>query len=836
MGNTDYNDDFIIQGPLGVSGNDAGHALNQGGLSEEGNLVIIAQRPSGVEDEVDFGEEEWDRSNTLKASATQMAALRTFAQMKGKTSGTVQHLGSKDMNTAHDWDQDLDFTGASALSLHPLRHKDSFSSQLSFGDDEGLTSRFGSLRMRPSSALSDHPRKGKSSASSLSSQKEDDKEPLEADFDLPADMDRFTLSSSRSNKPSAATFSSSSTHSRDSSVTSISGDNSSRSKLFLSPATSKSSSRPRTSTTTISSSNSFSDFDNEDANFFDDIELPTYFGKPTNAAVKEPITYSKGKGKVDLQDVIAQNLKARMQMTLGAPLVSPEASTSKLPTRLIRHDKRKHIERTTEVYEEGLVINEDSFSRNKMTPGSGRTNRPPSVNTSYPSTMSKESSRRKSSSSKAALVSAASLNPPARNPSAVRISPSVTSSRTVGQRRVSITSASNNQRNPSIDNTNRTLRYKKSTPHLSSHSQGNDESFPPVPHARTLSRKQSMPLLTDVPSSVAPHIARTPRPPLPITTHNHTTRAKPTVHTVSKAFLQQRELSASPTIPPARPSTPAGAGGAVRLTMPTLSSRAKMRSFSSHNSFPAPSDPTGKTSSAVVGTSRPSSVLSRSPSSSSSLNVLSSTHVLRRPRKSYGDGTELEAFDDLPTNKEKERRFTNPGVSQTGSTSKQQRQARPGSSLGLVSAPHVPLVGSRRLVGVARRKADEKRIQPQLIKNLNASATSRGMWHLFKVEVRLIGFCYYQQSRVIWFGIRSYISESTRSRNERQLAYTAFLDGKAMKKHCELLTMSWHLLFDRLSSLNSRRILRQSEKPLCNPPLPRLLILLVLEECAWLVT
>ena len=115
---------------------------------------------------------------------------------------------------------------------------------------------------------------------------------------------------------------------------------------------------------------------------------------------------------------------------------------------------------------------------------------------------------------------------------------------------------------------------------------------------------------------------------------------------------------------PSRPSTPSSNPAALRLTMPTQS-RLKSRPALSQV-FGGPSS--GKESPILRTTSPPA----RPPSSLSlraSVPQRSSTHphpppplvpkILRRPKRqrTYGDGTELDGIEDLPTDREKEVRY-----------------------------------------------------------------------------------------------------------------------------------------------------------------------------------
>jgi hypothetical protein len=140
----------------------------------------------------------------------------------------------------------------------------------------------------------------------------------------------------------------------------------------------------------------------------------------------------------------------------------------------------------------------------------------------------------------------------------------------------------------------------------------------------------------------------------------------------------EAEKKRSYAVPPTRPTTPSTNPIALRLTMPTSSSRQKIRP-SITNVFPSPANPTSAQSFSDRGTSplphnprrtptSPHRVRTRSGNStgatpSSSISSIASAapsvKVLRKPKraKTFGDGTELDAFDDLPEDREKERMY-----------------------------------------------------------------------------------------------------------------------------------------------------------------------------------
>ncbi|KAK0208139.1 hypothetical protein DFS33DRAFT_1496588 [Desarmillaria ectypa] len=110
-------------------------------------------------------------------------------------------------------------------------------------------------------------------------------------------------------------------------------------------------------------------------------------------------------------------------------------------------------------------------------------------------------------------------------------------------------------------------------------------------------------------------------------------------------------------IPPTRPSTPSTSATAFRLMVPT-SGRLKSRP-----ALPAVfcSSPSGNVQPPPLR--RTASPLPPRPASTSKLASYTSTplapKVLRKPKRlrTYGDGTELDAIEDLPTDRDKESRF-----------------------------------------------------------------------------------------------------------------------------------------------------------------------------------
>lgn len=136
-------------------------------------------------------------------------------------------------------------------------------------------------------------------------------------------------------------------------------------------------------------------------------------------------------------------------------------------------------------------------------------------------------------------------------------------------------------------------------------------------------------------------------------------------HTSSTSRIHALEF----IVPPTRPSTPSSNPAALRLTMPT-SMRMKSRPALS-SVFPGPSPANTLAMAQPQIPHRSTSPVPPRPPSTTSLRSRTSLtqtppipsssapKLLRRPKRqrTYGDGTELDAFEDLPTDREKEVRF-----------------------------------------------------------------------------------------------------------------------------------------------------------------------------------
>jgi hypothetical protein len=117
-------------------------------------------------------------------------------------------------------------------------------------------------------------------------------------------------------------------------------------------------------------------------------------------------------------------------------------------------------------------------------------------------------------------------------------------------------------------------------------------------------------------------------------------------------------------VPPTRPSTPSSNPSALRLTMPTLSRNKSRPSLSSVFAGPstaasgmAPSP--GVRNCSPIPPRPPSTSSSRASTRTPSNPQPPAPKVLRRPKRqrTYGDGTELDGIDDLPTDRDKEVKY-----------------------------------------------------------------------------------------------------------------------------------------------------------------------------------
>lgn len=189
---------------------------------------------------------------------------------------------------------------------------------------------------------------------------------------------------------------------------------------------------------------------------------------------------------------------------------------------------------------------------------------------------------------------------------------------------------------------------------------------PPTPPSTTrkLTRKASLSSLLETSQTQA---SGSGSPPSAGTSTSKSRYETPTAASRAKSHTNStsRMHSLEHLVPPTRPSTPSSNPVALRLTMPS-SMRVKSRpALSSVFPSPSPSSIAGPSTSRATSPlpPRPPSSLSLRSRSRQGLNTIQSQppapRVLRRPKRqrTYGDGTELDGIDDLPTDREKEGRF-----------------------------------------------------------------------------------------------------------------------------------------------------------------------------------
>ena len=170
----------------------------------------------------------------------------------------------------------------------------------------------------------------------------------------------------------------------------------------------------------------------------------------------------------------------------------------------------------------------------------------------------------------------------------------------------------------------------------------------PASHQRRLARKASLPALSDPNQPEASGSGSNVAPPL-------SRYEAATASSRAKSQTTSRAYGLEYLVPPTRPSTPSSNPAALRLTMPTSSSRLKARP---PVSTVFPNRPPSRSNSPLIP--RPPSSLSlQQPKPPTPSPITSSLKVLKRPKrpKLYGDGTELDNFEDLPLDGDKELRF-----------------------------------------------------------------------------------------------------------------------------------------------------------------------------------
>lgn len=425
--------------------------------------------------------------------------------------------------------------------------------------------------------------------------------------------------------------------------------------------------------------------DTGDEDFFDGIELPPSFGLSSGKDITPPSSVeSKTSRKTDLQALLNQKLKNRAGSASSSTPHVASASQSTIPQPSSEQPQssilpkkhafsHKHVEKLDERFEDSFILEEP-------------TTIPASRPGPRPSIQSSSSSRSLKNIPPSQSLDRLSPRPPdgaiSSRSSSTRSNTTVRPSRSSLNLVSSPSDTSVAKAGSSIDNTANTslgkaaarnatnmggLRSRPSLSNLATTATTAASQTFSVRH-HSLVRKQSAQALSDLartqsnsserPSSSLAHYAQPTRSSL---ARHHLPFA-----TVSRAHSSSNSRPSSPFTPislfnhnqdsrSAIPSTfSSGLGSFSRLTRPTIASSAKSHKMTG-------SDPSGRTS-ASLGmpvTSNPSSPLKSMRTfrivadSASKL----SRQSLKKPQQEFGDGSELDGFDDLPVNREKEKKF-----------------------------------------------------------------------------------------------------------------------------------------------------------------------------------
>ncbi|KAE9408225.1 hypothetical protein BT96DRAFT_954161 [Gymnopus androsaceus JB14] len=259
---------------------------------------------------------------------------------------------------------------------------------------------------------------------------------------------------------------------------------------------------------------------------------------------------------------------------------------------------------------------------------------------------------------------------------------------------------------------------------------------PPTPPASTrkLTRKASLSSLLENNSSQASGSEQAVAGP------SKARYEEPTVASRAKSQKSTSRLRGLDyPVPPTRPSTPSSNPHAVRLTLPTATRMKSRPALSAVFNNGAPSTPGAQSPSFRTASPlppRPPSGLSNR-ASRPALQP-SAPKVMKRPKRqrAYGDGTELDAFDDLPTDRDKESgTFSSKSSTDKNTIRKKRREPSGGSESGTALAPTTnSLRRSSRLDLPSSKQPSPKkkknspnisRKKPTLIRNLGGAGAPK---------------------------------------------------------------------------------------------------------------
>ena len=207
----------------------------------------------------------------------------------------------------------------------------------------------------------------------------------------------------------------------------------------------------------------------------------------------------------------------------------------------------------------------------------------------------------------------------------------------------------------------------------------------PPSTTRRLSRKASLSSLLETSSAATQAVNQNVAGPSHQRGYNApTASSRARAHTNSTSRLHSSDF----VIPPTRPSTPSTNPAAIRLTLPTNISRIKSRPSIS-SIFPSTTIPTRDAPRSCTSPPRQAILSRRTPTPTGA--PPGPAKVLRRTkRRVFGDGTELDGIDDLPTDRDKEARY----------------RVQPKGSQSRASSGSVPKSDKDSSKGTIRRKLD----------------------------------------------------------------------------------------------------------------------------------
>jgi hypothetical protein len=568
---------------------------------EKSNTIKAGQLPAGFAEQL--------AASKAQAALAKAKDLADAAKATGETAGQIRHLGSvvQPPEQGFDWDEDIE--GISTLK-HGLRHQASFASHISIPDDPSV---------KVEKSVQRRPARGRQIS---------DRD-IESDFELPEAVQNVSLAGFLRKPPSdngglSLKHSKSSTQLSDS----IASKDSTTSKSRIQPPSAHL--RSTSSLSTRTDGSEFTDKHEEDD--LEGLVLPDdYFGAAAGSAKGGSETSSDSKNRVDLGALLRQKVQERQVKASSSAAAHPRQSST---TSRVPHLKYK--EKDDESFEEGLDVSIDlsviasqgvrTVDKTKSKKVVGRPLSPAQAS-SLPSVSHGTRTLRPSRSPANLLAMASSVV----NPSSTTHSGQASIRAPPLRNRPSYSNFGDHTRNaPSPQpSTSRTVARKKSSNMLSSEGfsipTGASRSIPASgshysqPTRSSLARQQSV--SDDGVSSAY----------LPFR---------------SGGSIMQGSRSSTPISHGAIPESPYSTSTRSRFAQPTLSSQAKSRGAIRG------SDPSGR-SSASLG--RPLSAATMSTSS------LTARPMERRGAgmlsKARGDGSELDTFDDLPVNKESEKRY-----------------------------------------------------------------------------------------------------------------------------------------------------------------------------------